>query len=69
MIPPGQPSRFRPLPVYDRRPAGGAHRIEARRSIWRPMWWEKLHALAAWGYPFPNDETGKPYLANLRGRD
>lgn len=31
--------------------------------------WEKLHALAAWGYPFPNDDAGRPYLANLRGPD
>jgi succinate dehydrogenase/fumarate reductase flavoprotein subunit len=31
--------------------------------------WEKLHSLAAWGYPFPNDDDGKPYLANLRGPD
>jgi succinate dehydrogenase/fumarate reductase flavoprotein subunit len=31
--------------------------------------WEKLHALAAWGYPFPNDDEGRPYLANLRGPD
>jgi succinate dehydrogenase/fumarate reductase flavoprotein subunit len=31
--------------------------------------WEKLHRLAAWGYPFPADDDGRPYLANLRGPD
>jgi succinate dehydrogenase/fumarate reductase flavoprotein subunit len=31
--------------------------------------WDRLHALAAWGYPFPTDDDGKPYLANLRGPD
>src|SRR5262245_21639793 len=31
--------------------------------------WDKLHVLAAWGYPFPDDDEGKPYLANLRGPD
>ena len=33
------------------------------------MAWQRLHALADWGYKFPNDDTGKPYLANLRGPD
>jgi len=31
--------------------------------------WDTLHRLAAWGYPFPIDAEGKPYLANLRGPD
>ena len=31
--------------------------------------WDKLHSLAAWGYPFPRDDEGQPYLANLRGPD
>ncbi len=31
--------------------------------------WDKLHVLAAWGYPFPADDEGRPYLANLRGPD
>ncbi|HMH49390.1 MAG TPA: FAD-dependent oxidoreductase, partial [Candidatus Acidoferrum sp.] len=31
--------------------------------------WDRLHALAAWGYPFPDDDEGRPYLANLRGPD
>jgi hypothetical protein len=37
---PGQPSRCRPLPAYDRRPTGGrATAIEVKRSSWRPMCW------------------------------
>lgn len=31
--------------------------------------WQGLHTLAEWGYKFPNDDTGKPYLTNLRGPD
>src|SRR4030095_10577681 len=33
------------------------------------MAWQRLHALADWGYRFPNDDSGKPYLNNLRGPD
>lgn len=33
------------------------------------MAWQRLHALADWGYRFPDDESGKPYLNNLRGPD
>jgi succinate dehydrogenase/fumarate reductase flavoprotein subunit len=33
------------------------------------MAWQRLHALADWGYKFPDDESGKPYLNNLRGPD
>lgn len=31
--------------------------------------WQGLHTLAEWGYKFPNDDSGKPYLTNLRGPD
>jgi succinate dehydrogenase/fumarate reductase flavoprotein subunit len=31
--------------------------------------WQGLHTLAEWGYKFPHDDTGKPYLTNLRGPD
>lgn len=31
--------------------------------------WEGLQQLLAWGYPFPQDHDGSPYLANLRGPD
>ncbi|MGH8665841.1 MAG: FAD-binding protein [Burkholderiales bacterium] len=33
------------------------------------MAWQRLHALADWGYKFPINDSGKPYLANLRGPD
>jgi succinate dehydrogenase/fumarate reductase flavoprotein subunit len=33
------------------------------------MAWQRLHMLADWGYKFPNDDSGKPYLNNLRGPD
>ncbi len=33
------------------------------------MAWRRLHTLAEWGYKFPNDDSGKPYLTNLRGPD
>jgi hypothetical protein len=28
-----------------------------------------FHCLAVWGYSFPDDDEGRPYLANLRGPD
>ncbi len=31
--------------------------------------WQRIEQLAAHGYPFPVDETGRPYRANLRGPD
>lgn len=31
--------------------------------------YENLLQLAEWGYPFPDDEDGKLYIANLRGPD
>ncbi len=31
--------------------------------------WERLINLADWGYPFPTDDTGEVYRANLRGPD
>ncbi|MBM3342349.1 MAG: FAD-binding protein [Betaproteobacteria bacterium] len=31
--------------------------------------WQRLHTLADWGYKFPHDDAGKPYLNNLRGPD
>ena len=33
------------------------------------MAWHRLHTLADWGYKFPHDDSGKPYLNNLRGPD
>jgi succinate dehydrogenase/fumarate reductase flavoprotein subunit len=31
--------------------------------------WERLSLLAEWGYPFPLDDSGQQYRANLRGPD
>ncbi|QKJ86900.1 FAD-binding protein [Paramixta manurensis] len=31
--------------------------------------WQGLHQLLRWGYPFPKDQQGQPYIANLRGPD
>jgi succinate dehydrogenase/fumarate reductase flavoprotein subunit len=63
-------------------PPGGREAAIARRQalnggLAEPRWieraldmaWQRLHALAEWGYRFPDDESGKPYLANLRGPD
>jgi succinate dehydrogenase/fumarate reductase flavoprotein subunit len=65
------------VPPGDGRRAAIDRRLALTHGLADPRWahrtldmaWEKLHALAAWGYPFPNDENGKPYLANLRGPD
>jgi succinate dehydrogenase/fumarate reductase flavoprotein subunit len=65
-VPPGEGRR---IAIEQRQPHTG--------GLADPRWvdrvldtaWEKLHHLAAWGYPFPNDDEGRPYLANLRGPD
>jgi succinate dehydrogenase/fumarate reductase flavoprotein subunit len=64
-------------------PVGEDRREAAQRRAARcfgladPAWavrtlersWERLRDLVAWGYPFPLDEHGEPYVANLRGPD
>ena len=65
------------VPPGDARRAAIDRRLALTHGLADPRWahrtldtaWEKLHTLADWGYPFPDDETGKPYLANLRGPD
>jgi len=65
-VPPGEPRR---LAIAQRQPRTG--------GLADPGWvdrtldtaWDKLHVLASWGYPFPDDDEGRPYLANLRGPD
>jgi succinate dehydrogenase/fumarate reductase flavoprotein subunit len=65
-VPPGEGRR---IAIEQRQPRTG--------GLADPRWvdrtldvaWDRLHALAAWGYPFPNDDEGRPYLANLRGPD
>jgi succinate dehydrogenase/fumarate reductase flavoprotein subunit len=65
-VPPGEGRR---LAIAQRQPRTGGladpHWVE--RTL--DTAWDKLHSLAAWGYPFPNDDDGTPYLANLRGPD
>ena len=50
-----------------REPAVSADPRWAHRTL--DMVWDRLHRLAEWGYRFPTDDDGKPYLANLRGPD
>ena len=63
-------------------PGAGREAAIARRQLLNgglasPSWvdrtldmaWQRLHALANWGYKFPNDDSGRPYLNNLRGPD
>ena len=65
------------VPPGDARRAAVDRRHALTHGLADPRWvhrtldtaWEQLHRLAEWGYPFPKDEAGKPYLANLRGPD
>jgi succinate dehydrogenase/fumarate reductase flavoprotein subunit len=65
-VPPGEGRR---LAIEQRQPRTGGladpHWVE--RTL--DTAWEKLHCLADWGYPFPQGDDGRPYLANLRGPD
>jgi succinate dehydrogenase/fumarate reductase flavoprotein subunit len=65
-VPPGEGRR---RAVAERQPRTGG--LADPRWVERTLdtAWEKLHVLAAWGYPFPCDDEGRPYLANLRGPD
>ena len=65
-VPPGEGRR---VAIEQRQPRTGG--LADPRWVERTLdtAWEKLHCLAAWGYPFPDDDEGKPYLANLRGPD
>ncbi|MGH7094825.1 MAG: FAD-binding protein, partial [Stellaceae bacterium] len=65
-VPPGERRRE----AIERRQAltGGLADPEcADRTL--DMAWRMLHRLAELGYPFPTDDDGNPYLANLRGPD
>jgi succinate dehydrogenase/fumarate reductase flavoprotein subunit len=65
-VPPGEGRR---MAIEQRQPRTGG--LADPRWVERTLdtAWEKLHGLAAWSYPFPNDDEGRPYLANLRGPD
>jgi succinate dehydrogenase/fumarate reductase flavoprotein subunit len=65
------------VPPGPGREAAIARRQPSTGNLAVPRWvdrtlqqaWQGLHQLAAWGYKFPNDASGKPYLTNLRGPD
>ncbi len=65
-VPPGEGRR---IAIEQRQPRTGG--LADPRWVERTLdtAWDKLHCLAAWGYPFPDDDEGRPYLANLRGPD
>jgi succinate dehydrogenase/fumarate reductase flavoprotein subunit len=65
-VPPGEGRR---LAIEQRQPRTGG--LADPRWVERTLdaAWDRLHALASWGYPFPDDDEGRPYLANLRGPD
>src|SRR5688500_17119908 len=65
-VPPGEGRR---AAIEQRQPRTGG--LADPRWVERALdtAWDRLHSLAAWGYPFPHDDDGKPYLANLRGPD
>jgi succinate dehydrogenase/fumarate reductase flavoprotein subunit len=65
-VPPGE-GRRRAIEQRQPRTGGLADPHWVERAL--DTAWDRLHALAAWGYPFPHDDDGKPYLANLRGPD
>jgi succinate dehydrogenase/fumarate reductase flavoprotein subunit len=65
-VPPGE-GRRRAIEQRQPRTGGLADPRWVERTL--DAAWDKLHSLAAWGYPFPDDDEGKPYLANLRGPD
>jgi succinate dehydrogenase/fumarate reductase flavoprotein subunit len=64
--PPG-PAREATIAQRQLRTGGLSIARWAERTL--DMAWRRLHALAEWGYKFPSDDSGKPYLANLRGPD
>jgi len=63
------PSEARRAAIEQRQPRTGG--LADPRWVERTLdaAWDRLPALAAWGYPFPADDAGQPYLANLRGPD
>jgi len=65
------------VPPGPEREAAIARRQSLNGGLAEPRWvervlhmaWQRLHALADWNYKFPILDSGKPYLANLRGPD
>lgn len=65
-IPPGE-GRAASVEQRFKRTAGLADRRWMLRSADRA--YENLQKLVEWGYPFPSEEDGSLYIANLRGPD
>ncbi|WP_437878097.1 FAD-dependent oxidoreductase [Sorangium sp. So ce513] len=60
-------ARERAIEARFARSGGLAHREWMARVL--DVTWEQINQLAAWGYPFPLDDSGLQYRANLRGPD
>ncbi|AUX31203.1 MULTISPECIES: FAD-dependent oxidoreductase [Sorangium] len=60
-------ARERAIEARFARSGGLAHRDWMARVL--DATWEQINLLAAWGYPFPLDDSGLQYRANLRGPD
>ena len=64
-------------PPGERRHAAIAARQPRTGNLADPAWvertldtaWKRLQRLGEWGYPFPRDDDGNVYRANLRGPD
>ncbi|WP_234841871.1 FAD-dependent oxidoreductase [Sinorhizobium meliloti] len=65
-VPPGE-GRAASVEQRFKRTAGLADRRWMLRSADRA--YENLQKLVEWGYPFPSEEDGSLYVANLRGPD
>ncbi|WP_437727485.1 FAD-binding protein [Sorangium sp. So ce861] len=60
-------ARERAIEARFARSGGLAHRAWMARVL--DATWEQINRLAEWGYPFPLDDSGLQYRANLRGPD
>ncbi|WP_437562053.1 FAD-binding protein [Sorangium sp. So ce542] len=60
-------ARERAIEARYARSGGLAHRAWMARVL--DATWEQINLLAEWGYPFPLDDSGLQYRANLRGPD
>lgn len=65
-VPPGE-NRAEAVERRWQRTGGLADRRWMLRAVDRA--YENLLQLAAWGYPFPSEDDGRLYIANLRGPD
>ncbi|WP_437680821.1 FAD-dependent oxidoreductase [Sorangium sp. So ce131] len=66
-VPPEGDARERAIEARLARSGGLAHRAWMERVL--DATYTQIDQLAAWGYPFPLDDSGLQYRANLRGPD